>query len=156
MYNNTNHHFSYIFERALTYEAIFDIIWQLKEYSANIVLFFQDQLSFVAAMTNTQTATRRRRASAVSSSPEKSTASQLSVVAGANIMKTPELQCMKPLLRFLQLLCENHHTKMQVWNIIVHGIPARVGNEACVAYPTLDRISQSPMKYILYCESFCT
>lgn len=102
----------FIFKCVLTF--IFDIFGQLKEYSANIVLFFQDQLSFVAAMTNTQTATRRRRASAVSSSPEKSTASQLSVVAGANIMKTPELQCMKPLLRFLQLLCENHHTKMQV------------------------------------------
>ena len=72
----------------------------------------QDQLSFVAAMTSTQTSRSRRRASVVSSSPEKGLANQLSVVAGANM--TPELQCMKPLLRFLQLLCENHHREMQV------------------------------------------
>ena len=73
----------------------------------------QDQLSFVAAMTNTQTARSRRRASTVSS-PAQERGGQLSVVAGSNIMKTPEMQCMTPMLRFLQLLCENHHREMQV------------------------------------------
>ena len=65
----------------------------------------------MAAMTNTQTTRSRRRASNVTPAQDKG---QFSVVAGANIMKTPELQCMTPLLRFLQLLCENHHSKMQV------------------------------------------
>ena len=79
----------------------------------------QDQLSFVAAMTNTQTARSRRRASTVSS-PAQERGGQLSVVAGSNIMKTPEMQCMTPMLRFLQLLCENHHREMQVHTTYVY------------------------------------
>ena len=65
----------------------------------------------------THTNRSRHRASVVTtSSPERigGGGGQFNVVAGANIMRTPELQCMTPLLRFLQLLCENHHRKMQV------------------------------------------
>ncbi len=39
---------------------------------------------------------------------------QVSVIAGESIMKSSELKLMTPLLKFLQLLCENHNTKLQV------------------------------------------
>ena len=35
-------------------------------------------------------------------------------MAGNNMMQSPELQIMTPLLRFMQLLCENHNTILQV------------------------------------------
>ena len=35
-------------------------------------------------------------------------------MAGESMMKSAELQLMKPLLNFLQLLCENHNIKLQV------------------------------------------
>ena len=38
----------------------------------------------------------------------------VNVVATHSIMNTRELKCMKPLLRFLQLLCENHKGELQV------------------------------------------
>ena len=38
----------------------------------------------------------------------------VSVVTGHNVMESPELRCMEPLARLLQLFCENHNTDMQV------------------------------------------
>lgn len=38
----------------------------------------------------------------------------LNVMAGQNVMSTPELKIMEPLLRLLQLFCENHNAAMQV------------------------------------------
>lgn len=51
----------------------------------------------------------------------------INVVAGEGAMRTHELQCMTPLLRFLQLLCENHNINLQVSLeqcvcVIAHGI----------------------------------
>lgn len=66
----------------------------------------QEQLSLVAAATSTSNRSRSRI-----QAPERAT---ISVVAGEGVMKTPELKCMTPLLRFLQLLCENHNTNLQV------------------------------------------
>lgn len=38
----------------------------------------------------------------------------VNVVAGQNVMSTIELKLMGPLLRLLQLFCENHNSDMQV------------------------------------------
>lgn len=38
----------------------------------------------------------------------------VNVMAGHNVMSTPELKLMRPLLRLLQLFCENHNFEMQV------------------------------------------
>lgn len=34
-------------------------------------------------------------------------------MAGHSVMQTPELRCMEPILRLLQLFCENHNNDMQ-------------------------------------------
>ena len=44
------------------------------------------------------------------------------MVAGQNIMSTPELQLMEPLLRLLQLFCENHNIDMQVILDLLHAL----------------------------------
>lgn len=75
----------------------------------------QDDLAIAAAATQTQTNAQKR----LQRSPEMSlqVGEQLppmtSVIAG-DMMKSPELQLMTPLLNFLQLLCENHNIKLQV------------------------------------------
>ena len=88
----------------------------------------QEQLNIVAAVTNEQGTRARRRPSVPAQERHP-----INVVAGASMMRTPELQCMTPLLRFLQLLCENHHNRMQVricaytyayvcmvWSVLLH------------------------------------
>ena len=69
----------------------------------------QEQLNIVAAVTTEQGTRARRRPSVPAQERHP-----INVVAGASMMRTPELQCMTPLLRFLQLLCENHNNRMQV------------------------------------------
>lgn len=76
----------------------------------SVELDLQDQLDLVAAATPQGLGRRRRPGQTATPAPEKP---QISVVAGETVMKTPELQCMTPLLRFLQLLCENHNTQLQ-------------------------------------------
>ena len=70
----------------------------------------------MAAATHNQGSIRSRRSipgspTLGSVGPEKA---GISVMAGNNMMQSPELQIMTPLLRFMQLLCENHNTILQV------------------------------------------
>ena len=69
-----------------------------------------------AAQTQTQTVTQQRRAhrSTLDLSLNSDSAHPLPVMARESMMKSAELQLMKPLLNFLQLLCENHNIKLQV------------------------------------------
>lgn len=43
----------------------------------------------------------------------------LSDFVAPSVMDTLEVRCMSPLLRFLQLLCENHNRDLQVRNVAV-------------------------------------
>ena len=43
----------------------------------------------------------------------------LSDFVAPSVMDTQEVRCMSPLLRFLQLLCENHNRDLQVRTVAV-------------------------------------
>jgi hypothetical protein len=74
----------------------------------NSAVDIQDQLSIVAS--NTEGGVSHRKNSKRESKSESTT---LNLAAGQNIMGTPELKLMQPLLRLLQLFCENHNLNMQ-------------------------------------------
>ena len=63
----------------------------------------------------------RRRAEAAATQPVDRTGI-ISVVAGESVMSSSELLCMTPLLRFLQLLCENHNIHLQVCECVCVGV----------------------------------
>lgn len=76
----------------------------------------QDHLAIAAMATQNQQGIHKRRIRSTDIIPaameEKTQA--ISLAAGETMMKSTELQLMTPLLHFLQLLCENHNTKLQV------------------------------------------
>ncbi len=78
----------------------------------------QEQIAMTAMATQNQGGIHTRRPNKsndiiqAAMEPEKS--QQLSLAAGETMMRSAELQLMTPLLHFLQLLCENHNTKLQV------------------------------------------
>ena len=80
-------------------------------------VLIQEQLSLVAAATQSSQ-TMRRRGNPPPTSGEaaavQSDKGPISIVASENLMNSPQLQIMTPLLHFLQLLCENHNTILQV------------------------------------------
>ena len=81
----------------------------------NGLVHSQEQLSLVAAATHSQSGRSRRGGPA----PPADKPGIISVVTGEGVWSCPELLCMTPLLRFLQLLCENHNTNLQVWCVCV-------------------------------------
>ena len=78
-------------------------------YSNIHQVYIQDQLSLVA---HSNDGLNSRKTSKRESKNEN--IPTLNVMAGHNVMCTPELKVMQPLLRLLQLFCENHNTDMQV------------------------------------------
>lgn len=44
------------------------------------------------------------------------------VSVSSSSMDSAEMACMLPILRFLQLTCENHNRELQVWNIVQESI----------------------------------
>ena len=81
----------------------------------NALVHSQEQLSLVAAATHSQSSRSRR------GGPAQPTDKPgiISVVAGEGVWLSPELLCMTPLLRFLQLLCENHNTNLRRCGVCV-------------------------------------
>ena len=76
----------------------------------------QEQLSLVAAATQSSQNMRRRgnpptTGESGAGQPDRG---PISIVASESLMNSPQLQIMTPLLHFLQLLCENHNTTLQV------------------------------------------
>lgn len=63
---------------------------------------------------NTEGLSGRRSGSTHKRESKPDTGPSVNVMAGQNIMSTPELKLMQPLLRLLQLFCENHNNDMQV------------------------------------------
>ena len=76
----------------------------------------QEQLSLVAAATQSSQNMRRRGNPPAGSEPGAGQPDRgpISIVASESLMNSPQLQIMTPLLHFLQLLCENHNTILQV------------------------------------------
>ena len=86
--------------------------------SAGIILSLTDemkeQLSEAASQTNkAYLAVRRGRE--MEGSERHNALGELSMKGGpAGRLLSQEIACMQPILRFLQLLCENHNTNLQV------------------------------------------
>ena len=76
----------------------------------------QEQLSLVAAATQSSQNMRRRGNPPTGGEPGAGQHDRgpISIVASESLMNSPQLQIMTPLLHFLQLLCENHNTILQV------------------------------------------
>ena len=92
-------------------------------YINTLVLFLshtQEQLSLVAAATAGQTGNRRRRGPPPLPEGQTSNVSAdskaVNVVVGKSLMQSAQLQVMTPMLHFLQLLCENHNSYLQVFD----------------------------------------
>ena len=83
----------------------------------------QDQIAIAAMATQNQGGIHKRRNRSNDIIPvamEQQDKQQISIAAGETMMKSAELQLMTPLLHFLQLLCENHNTKLQVGTTPYH------------------------------------